>query len=69
MPIPSVEAVIDIDGALLFLRRKNIPAKGECGVSLRQNPEGRVLGRSAEAGGKGRNRLGSNRVQFAKRVL
>ena len=29
MPIVSVEAVIQIEGALLFLRRKNEPAKGE----------------------------------------
>jgi ADP-ribose pyrophosphatase YjhB (NUDIX family) len=29
MPIPSVEAVIVIDGSLLFLRRKNDPAMGQ----------------------------------------
>ncbi len=29
IPIPSVEALIVIDGALLFLRRKNQPAKGQ----------------------------------------
>jgi ADP-ribose pyrophosphatase YjhB (NUDIX family) len=29
IPIVSVEAVIVIDGALLFLRRKNEPAKGQ----------------------------------------
>jgi colanic acid biosynthesis protein WcaH len=29
MPIPSVEAVIVIDGSLLFLKRKNNPAKGQ----------------------------------------
>lgn len=29
MPIPSVEAIIMKDEALLFLRRKNSPAKGE----------------------------------------
>ncbi|MDI9578467.1 MAG: NUDIX hydrolase [Thermoproteota archaeon] len=29
MPIASVEAVIQIDGALLFLKRNNQPAKGE----------------------------------------
>jgi len=29
MPIVSVEAVIQIDGALLFLKRNNQPAKGE----------------------------------------
>jgi len=28
MPIPSVEAVIVINGSLLFLRRKNNPAAG-----------------------------------------
>jgi ADP-ribose pyrophosphatase YjhB (NUDIX family) len=29
MPIPSVEAIIVRDGKLLFLRRKNSPAKGQ----------------------------------------
>jgi ADP-ribose pyrophosphatase YjhB (NUDIX family) len=29
MPIPSVEAVIMINGSLLFLRRKNNPASGQ----------------------------------------
>jgi len=29
IPIASVEAVIQIDGALLFLKRNNQPAKGE----------------------------------------
>ncbi len=29
MPIASVEAVIVIDGSLLFLKRKNNPAKGQ----------------------------------------
>jgi ADP-ribose pyrophosphatase YjhB (NUDIX family) len=29
MPIASVEAVIEINGALLFLRRKNMPAMGQ----------------------------------------
>ena len=29
MPIPSVEAIIVKDGKLLFLRRKNSPAKGQ----------------------------------------
>jgi colanic acid biosynthesis protein WcaH len=29
MPIPSVEAIINIEGALLFLHRNNTPAKGE----------------------------------------
>lgn len=29
VPIPSVEAVIVIDGSLLFLRRKNHPAVGQ----------------------------------------
>ena len=29
IPIPSVEAVILIDGSLLFLRRKNNPAAGQ----------------------------------------
>jgi colanic acid biosynthesis protein WcaH len=29
MPIPSVEAIIVRDGKLLFLRRKNYPAKGQ----------------------------------------
>jgi ADP-ribose pyrophosphatase YjhB (NUDIX family) len=28
MPIPSVEAIIVRDGKLLFLRRRNYPAKG-----------------------------------------
>jgi ADP-ribose pyrophosphatase YjhB (NUDIX family) len=29
MPIPSVEAVIVIEGSLLFLKRKNNPAEGQ----------------------------------------
>jgi colanic acid biosynthesis protein WcaH len=29
MPIPSVEAVIEIKGSLLFLKRKNNPAAGQ----------------------------------------
>jgi len=29
MPIPSVEAIIVKDGKILFLRRKNTPAKGQ----------------------------------------
>ena len=29
MPIPSVEAIIVKDGKILFLRRKNSPAKGQ----------------------------------------
>jgi colanic acid biosynthesis protein WcaH len=29
MPIPSVEAIIMIDDSLLFLKRKNNPAKGQ----------------------------------------
>ncbi len=29
MPIPSVEAVIEINGSLLFLKRKNNPAAGQ----------------------------------------
>jgi colanic acid biosynthesis protein WcaH len=29
MPIASVEAVIEMDGSLLFLKRRNSPAKGQ----------------------------------------
>jgi len=37
MPIPSVEAIIVRDGKLLFLRRKNSPAKGSGGFLGEEN--------------------------------
>jgi ADP-ribose pyrophosphatase YjhB (NUDIX family) len=44
LPIASVEAVIKIDDALLFLKRNNLPAKGEWWF-----PGGRInLGESLE---------------------